>query len=166
MYKIIGGDGREYGPVSLDQMRQWIAEGRVNAQTQAQAEGGSEWKPLSSFPEIAEALGLTAPPVQVPPPRISVPPSPEPASADIRSYLVAAILCTLFCCLPTGIVTIVYAAQVGSKRSAGDLVGAQDASKSAKLWCWISFGLGLFGTVVWLLFYLLVSGRSIFHRGF
>ena len=33
MYRIIGGDGREYGPISLDQMRQWIAEGRVNAQT-------------------------------------------------------------------------------------------------------------------------------------
>jgi hypothetical protein len=62
MYKIIGGDGREYGPVSLEQLRQWIAEGRANAQTRVCAEGSTEWKPLASFPELAVALPLTAPP--------------------------------------------------------------------------------------------------------
>jgi hypothetical protein len=57
MYKIIGADQKEYGPVTSDQVRQWIAEGRVNAQTQAQAEGAEGWKPLSAFPEFADALG-------------------------------------------------------------------------------------------------------------
>ena len=37
MYKIIGANQTEYGPVSAEQIRQWIAEGRVNAQTSAQA---------------------------------------------------------------------------------------------------------------------------------
>jgi hypothetical protein len=57
MYKIIGADQKEYGPVSGDQIRHWINESRVNAQTRARAEGEQEWKPLSAFPEFAELLG-------------------------------------------------------------------------------------------------------------
>lgn len=52
MYKIIGADGKEYGPISAEQLRQWIAEGRANAQTRVCAEGTTEWKPLSAFPEF------------------------------------------------------------------------------------------------------------------
>jgi hypothetical protein len=55
MYKIIGADQKEYGPISADQMRQWLAEGRVNGQTQVQAEGQADWRPLSSYPEFAVA---------------------------------------------------------------------------------------------------------------
>jgi uncharacterized membrane protein len=55
MYKIIGADQKEYGPINADQMRQWIAEGRVGVQTSVQAEGG-EWRPLQTFPEFADAL--------------------------------------------------------------------------------------------------------------
>jgi hypothetical protein len=68
MYKIIGADGREYGPVTAEQLRQWIAEGRANAQTMAQAEGTTEWKPLSAFSELAETLRASVPPVGAPPP--------------------------------------------------------------------------------------------------
>lgn len=53
MYKIIGADQKEYGPVSMEEMRRWIAEGRVNAQTLIQAEGQTDWRPLSAFPELA-----------------------------------------------------------------------------------------------------------------
>jgi hypothetical protein len=60
MYKIIGADQKEYGPVSTEQLRQWVGEGRVNAQTRARAEGESEWKPLSSFPEFADVLRTTS----------------------------------------------------------------------------------------------------------
>jgi len=56
MYKIIGADGKEYGPVTADQMLRWIAEGRANAGTRAQAEGTTDWKNLSEFPEFAAAL--------------------------------------------------------------------------------------------------------------
>ena len=65
MYRIIGADGREYGPISADQLRQWITEGRANAQTRVQAEGSAEWKPLSSIPEFAEALAAKAGPPPV-----------------------------------------------------------------------------------------------------
>jgi hypothetical protein len=56
MYRIIGGDQKEYGPVTAEQLRQWVSEGRVNAQTSVLAEGAAEWKPLSAFPEFADML--------------------------------------------------------------------------------------------------------------
>ncbi|HVM47465.1 MAG TPA: GYF domain-containing protein [Candidatus Acidoferrum sp.] len=61
MYKIIGGDQQQYGPVSADEIRRWITQGRANAQTMAWAEGAPEWKPLSAFPEFADLLGAAAP---------------------------------------------------------------------------------------------------------
>jgi TM2 domain-containing membrane protein YozV len=66
MYKIIGADGSQYGPVNADTIRRWIAENRVNAQTLALAEGATEWKPLSAFAEFANDLGPAIPP-PVPP---------------------------------------------------------------------------------------------------
>ena len=56
MYRIIGGDQKEYGPVTADELRRWIAEGRANAQTQVLGEGAAEWKPLAAFPEFADLL--------------------------------------------------------------------------------------------------------------
>jgi hypothetical protein len=56
MFKMIGGDGREYGPVTVEQLREWIADRRANGQTLVQAEGTTQWTPLGSVPEVAEAL--------------------------------------------------------------------------------------------------------------
>jgi hypothetical protein len=44
---------------------------------------------------------------------------------------------------PPGIAAIVYAAQVNSKLQGGNIAGAQADSRNAKMWCWISFGLGI-----------------------
>jgi Domain of unknown function (DUF4190)/GYF domain 2 len=65
MYKIIGSDGREYGPVSGDQLRQWITEGRVNADTQVRPEGGADWSPLRTRAEFSALLEIrpTPPPI-------------------------------------------------------------------------------------------------------
>ena len=68
---------------------------------------------------------------------------------SIPNYLVQSILVTICCCLPFGIVAIVYAAQVNSKLSGGDYAGAADASQKAKMWCWIAFGCGLVGTLIY-----------------
>src|SRR6266545_4574592 len=56
MYKIIGADQKEYGPVTADQINTWILEGRANHQTLAQAAGTSEWKTLAELPEFAPIL--------------------------------------------------------------------------------------------------------------
>lgn len=53
MYTIIGGDGREYGPVTADQVRSWIAAGRANKETRVKAVGTDEWRTLADFPEFA-----------------------------------------------------------------------------------------------------------------
>ncbi len=65
MYKIVGADDKEYGPVTEEKIREWIKEGRINSQTKIQSEGSTEWKPLSEFTEFASLLpsGATAPPV-------------------------------------------------------------------------------------------------------
>jgi uncharacterized membrane protein len=68
MYTIIGGDGKEYGPITAEDLRKWIAEGRLNAQTMTKAESDAEFRPLSAFPEYADAFALPpatpgAPPV-------------------------------------------------------------------------------------------------------
>src|SRR5512142_1773357 len=63
MYKIIGADQKEYGPVSIEQLRQWLAEGRVNARTQVLPEGATEWKALGDLPEFAAAAPIAAPTV-------------------------------------------------------------------------------------------------------
>ena len=55
MYTIIGGDGKEYGPVTQEQVRVWIEAGRANLDTQAKAEGGEAWKRIGDFPEFAQA---------------------------------------------------------------------------------------------------------------
>jgi Interferon-induced transmembrane protein/zinc-ribbon domain len=67
----------------------------------------------------------------------------QPVAVNVPNYLVPAILVTVLCCLFTGIPAIVYAAQVNGKLATGDVVGAQLASKNAKMWCWISVGAGL-----------------------
>ncbi len=66
MYRIIGGDEKEYGPVTAEDLRRWVAEGRLNAQSLVQAEGSSEWKQLSTFPEFADLLRAQASPPPLP----------------------------------------------------------------------------------------------------
>ncbi len=74
-----------------------------------------------------------------------------------KNYLVESILVTIFCCLPLGIVGIVFASQVNSKFDAGDYAGAESTSKQAKqfmIW-------GLIAGVVVLVAYLAIFGVAI-----
>jgi hypothetical protein len=60
-YTIIGGDGKQYGPITEADLRKWISEGRLNAQSMAKAESDAEFRPLSTFPEFADLLGIAPP---------------------------------------------------------------------------------------------------------
>ena len=55
--------------------------------------------------------------------------------SDVPNHLVWAILSTIFCCQPFGIVAIVYAAQVNSHMAAGNFDAAEQASSTAQKWC-------------------------------
>lgn len=85
-----------------------------------------------------------------------------PPGVTVPNYLVFAILVTVLCCLPTGIAAIVYAAQVNSKLAGGDIAGAQQASKNAKMWCWVSLGAG----VLVCMFYVLAVVLGIMSHRF
>jgi hypothetical protein len=69
MYKIVGADGKEYGPVGIEQMRQWRAEGRINAKTRVQEAGTTVWKTAADFPDLgfASAAGVPGPGSSPPP---------------------------------------------------------------------------------------------------
>ncbi|HON07583.1 MAG TPA: GYF domain-containing protein, partial [Verrucomicrobiota bacterium] len=66
MYTILGADKQEYGPVSGDQIKQWILEGRANEQTLVKTETTGEWKPLAEYPEFAETFSSLKPPPPMP----------------------------------------------------------------------------------------------------
>jgi hypothetical protein len=87
-----------------------------------------------------------------PPPPSSVPGTPIP------NYLVQSILSTICCCPPLGIVAIIFAAQVNSKLAIGDVAGAQEASRKARMFCWLALGLGLLIYIV----VLLTNGALIY----
>ncbi len=83
MFKILGADGREYGPVAADQIKRWIAEGRANRETMVQVAGEPGWKPLGQYAEFADVLGAPPAAAGVPPPSSAVPASPAAAPAGV-----------------------------------------------------------------------------------
>lgn len=87
---------------------------------------------------------------------------PPPPVQQVPNYLVQSILVTILCCLPLGIPAIIFAAQVNGKLQSGDIQGALSASKSARTFCWISFGLGLAAMVIWVAF--MVMGVVLGNR--
>ncbi len=86
MYRIIGGDGREYGPVSAAQITQWLAQNRANGDTRIKPEGAADWTTLAALPEFAAAFAspVSPPPLPgegaVPPPATTTAPAEAAAS--------------------------------------------------------------------------------------
>ena len=87
------------------------------------------------------------------------PPPPAGGTATVPNYLVPAII-SIFCCWPLAIPAIIFAVQVNNKVTAGDIAGAQDASKTAKMFSFIGIGLGLLGVLVYIVMLVLGVGLS------
>ena len=141
-YHFIGGDGKTYGPYSREQIQQFMAENRVNAQTQVSTDGGA-WQPVGTITELSGSAPQTGGPGQA-----YSPPPIQGAPIKIPNYLVHSILCTLCCCLPFGIVGIVYASKVDGLVKMGNTADALEASGKAKMWCWIGLGVGLVANII------------------
>ena len=94
-----------------------------------------------------------------PPPGYGTSPTPFPSSKP-DNYLIWAILSTLFCCLPFGIASIVFAAQVDSKWAQGDYTGAQDSSAKAKKFAMVGAILGVVGAALYILAIIIVAATS------
>src|SRR5688500_12575108 len=76
MYSIVGSDGKEYGPVTAAQIKQWTAENRLTRDMLAKPAGATEWQRLRDLPEFADLAS--------PPPAPGAPPtSGEAATAGV-----------------------------------------------------------------------------------
>lgn len=87
------------------------------------------------------------------------PPPPTGGAATVPNYLVPAII-SIFCCWPLAIPAIIFATQVNGKVAAGDIAGAQDSSKKAKMFSFIAIGLGLLGILCYVIMLILGVGLS------
>jgi hypothetical protein len=118
-YRIIGTDQKEYGPVNGDQIRAWIAQGRVNASTRMRLEEGGDWKLLGDFPEFSREAG----------PRIPSIPVSQPAAATKTSgmaiaSLVLGILSPLTCSVSALVGVVLGPVAMGEiQKSKGQLRG-------------------------------------------
>jgi hypothetical protein len=94
-----------------------------------------------------------------PPPQYGAPsPYGGGMGAPPPNYLVWSILTTIFCCLPFGIASIVFAAQVNGKWAAGDAAGAQDSSRKAKQWAiWSAVS----AVVIWILYLIVIVAVGV-----
>ncbi len=127
-------NGTQLGPVSQEELSGKARSGEVLGTDLIWKEGMSDWQPLS---QVAEFQGSGA---AMPPAMGSVPlPQPRAYPAGymqprIPNYLWQAIVVTVLCCLPFGVISIVFAAKVDSLVAQGDIAGATAASNSAKNW--------------------------------
>ena len=160
---------QQQGPVALQALQDLIRSGQLQPSDLVWRQGMPNWVSANQIPELFSnhSAPTPVPPSPYNPPATAPyppqgqyaphPGAPSPygqpgaypayqqpyAGQPVPNYLVQAILVTLFCCLPFGIVSIVYAAQVNTKLAAGDYAGALDASQKARTWSLWSFGIGL-----------------------
>ena len=88
--------------------------------------------------------------------------TPPPAgggSATVPNYMVPAII-SIFCCWPLAIPAIIFAVQVNNKVQAGDIAGAQESSKKAKMFSFIAIGLGVVLILIYVIMMILGVGLS------
>jgi hypothetical protein len=111
MYKIIGADGKEYGPISAEQLGRWISEARANAQSRVLAEGATEWKTLAELPEFATALARPPAPTMIPA-QISAPLTTRNNPMAVTGLILGVFSVTLgLCCcygFPFNVLGIVF----------------------------------------------------------
>jgi hypothetical protein len=138
---LIYRNGETTGPFDLSHLQTSYSAGHLATGDLTWKEGMPSWIPVSQLLGIVPLTASQGQTAAEKPTFIVKP----------RSHLAGAILATLLCCMPFGIVAIIYAAQVDSKFNAGDYVGAQNASNTAKTWLVVSIVLGLlFGFLVML----------------
>ena len=114
MFKLIATDGREYGPATADQIRQWIREHRVDRHTRIFVHDPADWTPASLVPEFANDFPGDPPPPVIPPasPGVITPPSTPLSCSLAQAGMVCGLLSvTVFCCcggLPFNLLGLVF----------------------------------------------------------
>ena len=131
--------GEQKGPVPKEFLVNLAQSGQLQRTDLIWTKGMKDWLPAQSVPEI-------------PFPRITPPPGskiPGMPAQTVSNYLVWSILTTVFCCLPGGIVAIIYSSKVNTALALGDHGAALEAAKKAKMWNIIGLCVGLVFTVLY-----------------
>ena len=133
--------GQQKGPISEDVLKSLASSGRIGPDTSIWSKGLAEWSPACTLDNIT--WPATSPP----------PPQPRDQTADYRSpantgqqipnYLPWSIAATLLCCIPGGIIAIVYSSKATNAQNIGNYDVAKKAANNAKLWLIISVVSGL-----------------------
>jgi len=157
MFRVIGNDGKTYGPAGAEKIREWIAQGRLDNRSPVLREGATEWTYLGFLPEFSRECGGT-PPVITPPGR----------AKKTNGFATAGFVCGLVslpacCCggFPFNILGLIFSiialVQIGRQADKDDgwglaLAGLICSAASLLL----AFGLGIFHM-------LLTPGSMIWH---
>ncbi len=106
-YRIVGNDGKVYGPVSADQIRAWIAQGRIESRTPIFVEGATDWSFAGMLPEFAGSFAAT-PPLATPPKSCTLS-SQNNNSLGMWSLVCGALawVCCC-CCIPFNLLGLVF----------------------------------------------------------
>lgn len=158
----IGINNKQVGPLPVDQL---LMNG-LKPDTLVWCQGMSGWEKAINVPELA---ALFAPPqpqyaapaagYQQPYPQPQYPQYQQPQYAQggmsmppkPDNNMIWAILSTVLCCLPIGIVAIIKASKVDSLYMQGNYTEAEDAAKSAKTWAFVGAGIGLLGGILYII---------------
>lgn len=134
-FYIFNNNSKE-GPFSITE----LSAKRITPDTLVWAIGYKEWKRAQDIPELNDII-------------YNVPPEPPVQKPMPKTWMAESILVTIFCCLPFGIVGIIYAAKVSSLYAAGKYEGAEAASKNAGKWTKIGFFVSLAVIIIYMIFY-------------
>ncbi len=126
-------NGQQQGPVTKEQLQSRADRQLLRPDDLVWAEGMAAWQPARSVTGLAWPTngGGSRPPEAVYSPTGKVVYDQRP---QITNYLPWAIAATLLCCLPAGVVSIVYSAKASSAQTIGDFAAASQAAEKAKFW--------------------------------
>lgn len=155
-------NGTQLGPVTEQELSEKASRGEISVSDLVWKEGMSDWKPLGQVTEFSGIISQVPPPVNaggygnIPLAQPAAYPASRIAQANIPNYLWQSIVSTVMCCMPFGVVAIVFAAKVDGLVARGDIAGAEAASKSAKAWMTAAVATG--GAVILIYVVLVMIG--------
>jgi Interferon-induced transmembrane protein/GYF domain 2 len=142
-------DGKErFGPFSVEELQ----DKNLTPDTLVWKEGLVDWVPARNLQDLQSLFDMSAP---FPPP-VGMPLSNQVAQAPPKNWLIESILVTILCCLPLGIVGIIYASRVDTLWKNGQWDEAYKASQEAGKWVKMGLILGVIGIILYIL--LMVFG--------
>jgi len=158
-YYYLNREDTKVGPMSLDALK----FAPITPSTWVWNNSLPDWVEARSLPELADFfVSANVAPQSPPPPASNYNAGPAYSNPDRppmpENYLIWAILATILCCIPPGIVSIIFSTKVSSLYAAGDYAGAQKASVNAKKWAmWTAIG----SVIFWILYIIIIVGFGI-----